>query len=58
MTGIEDQIDLLPSIKRAKDVLQQLQTDPEYSEVDGFGADATWYVQGCFCWGSANKSPD
>ncbi len=41
MTGIEDQKDLLASIKREEDALQQLQTDPEYSEVYGFGADAT-----------------
>ncbi len=41
MTGIEDQKDLLASIKREKDALQQLRTDPEYSEVYGFGADAT-----------------
>ena len=49
MTGIEDQKDLLASIKREEDALQQLRTDPEYSEVYGFGADATWYVEGCFC---------
>ncbi len=49
MTGIENQKDLLASIKREEDALQQLRTDPEYSEVYGFGADATWYVQGCFC---------
>ena len=41
MTGIEDQKDLLASIKREEDALQQLRTDPEYSEVYGFGADAT-----------------
>ena len=44
MTGIEDQRDLLASIEREEnrqDVLQQLRTDPEYSEVYGFGADAT-----------------
>ena len=41
MTGIEDQKDLLASIKREEDALQQLQTDPEYSKVYGFGADAT-----------------
>ncbi len=41
MTGIEDQKDLLASIKREKDALQQLQTDSGYSEVYGFGADAT-----------------
>ncbi len=49
MTDIKDQKDLLVSIKRAKDALQHLQTDPEYSEVYWFGADVTWYVQGCFC---------
>ncbi len=41
MTGIEDQKDLLASIKREKDTLQQLRTDPKYSEVYWFGADAT-----------------
>ncbi len=41
MTGIEDQKDLLASIKREEDALQQLQTDREYSEVYWFGADAT-----------------
>lgn len=41
MTGIEDQTDLLASIKREEDALQQLRSDPEYSEVYGFGADAT-----------------
>ncbi len=49
MIGIEDQKDLLASIKREEDALEELQTDPEYSEVYGFGADATWYVQECFC---------
>ncbi len=49
MTGIENQKDFLASIKREEDTLQQLRTDPEYSEVYGFGANATWYVQGCFC---------
>ncbi len=43
-TGIEDQKDLLASIKTEKDALQQLRTDPEYSEVYGFGTDATWYI--------------
>ncbi len=41
MTGIGDQKDLLSSIKREEDVLQHLRTDPEYSEVYRFGADAT-----------------
>ncbi len=41
MTGIEDQKDLLASIKRKEDALQQLRTYLEYSEVYGFGADAT-----------------
>ncbi len=41
ITGIEDQKTLLASIKREEDAFQQLQTDPEYSEVYGFGADAT-----------------
>ncbi len=41
MTGIEDQKDLLASIKREEDALQQLPADPDYSEVDGFGVDAT-----------------
>ncbi len=41
MTGIKDQKDLLASIKREEDALEQLQTDPWYSEVYGFGADAT-----------------
>ncbi len=58
ITGIEDQKDLLASIKREEDALQRLRTDPEYSEFYGFGADATWYVQGRFCEGLANKSPD
>ncbi len=44
MTDIEDQKDLFASIKREKDALQQLRTDPEYSEVYGFGANANWYV--------------
>ena len=41
MTDIKDQKDLLVSIKRAKDALQHLQTDPEYGEVYWFGADVT-----------------
>ncbi len=41
MTGIDDQKNLLASIKREKDALQQLRTDPEYSEVYEFGADVT-----------------
>ncbi len=41
MTGIEDQKDLLASMKRVEDALKQLRTDPEYSEVYGFRADAT-----------------
>ncbi len=41
MIGIEDQKDLLVSIKTEKDVLQQLQIDPEYNEFYGLGADAT-----------------
>ncbi len=41
MTGIEDQKDLLASIKREEDTLYQLRTDPGYSEVYGFGANAT-----------------
>ncbi len=41
MTGIEDQKDLLASIKREKNALQELQTDPERNEIYGFGADAT-----------------
>ncbi len=41
MTGIEDQKDLLTFIKREEDALQQLRTEPEYSEVFRFGADAT-----------------
>ena len=49
MTGIEDQKDLLSSIKGKKDTLQQLRTDLEYSEVYVFGADATGYVDGFFC---------
>ena len=49
MTGIEDQKDLWASIKRGQDALQQLQTDPGYSEVYGFGADVIWYVQRYFC---------
>ncbi len=40
-TDIEDQKDLLASIKREKDALHQLRTDLEYSEVYGFGTDAT-----------------
>ncbi len=41
MTGIEDQKDLLASIKKEEDSLQQVQTDLEYSEVYSFGADVT-----------------
>ncbi len=41
MTGIEDSKDLLAPIKKEEDALQQLQTDPEYSEVYWFGADTT-----------------
>ena len=41
MTGIEDQKDLLVSIEREEDDCQQPQTDTEYSEVYGYGADAT-----------------
>lgn len=47
MTGIEDQRDLLASIKKeenSQDVLQQLKTDHKYNKVYGFGADAIWYV--------------
>ncbi len=49
MTGNEDQKDLLASIKREADTLQQLRIDHDDSEVYGFGADATLYVDGCFC---------
>ncbi len=49
ITGIEDQKDLLASIKREEDALRQLRTDPEYSEVYRFAADATWYILGSFC---------
>lgn len=41
MTGIEDKKDFLASIKGEKDTFQQLQTDFEYSEVYGFGANTT-----------------
>ena len=41
MTGIGDQNNLLASIKREEDALQQLQTDIEYNEVNEFGANAT-----------------
>ena len=41
MTDIENPKDLLVSIKREEDALQQLQADPEYSEVYGFGADTS-----------------
>lgn len=44
MTSIEDQKDLLISIKREEDAFQQLQTDLEYSKVYRFGANMTWYV--------------
>ncbi len=40
MTGIEDQRDLLASIKKKEDALQHLRTDPEYNEIYGFVADA------------------
>ncbi len=49
MIGIQDQRDLLASIKREQNVLQRLQTDHDWSEVYGFGVNATWYIQGCFC---------
>ncbi len=49
MTGIEDQKNLLASIKKGKDALQQLQTAPKYSEVYRFRADPTKYAQGCLC---------
>ncbi len=49
MTDIEDRKNLLASIKRKEDTLQQLRTDPKYSEVYGFASNATWYVQECFC---------
>ena len=41
MIGIEDQKNLLASIKREEDALQQLQTNLEYSKVYEFGANAT-----------------
>ena len=44
MSGIKDQKDFLVSIKREENVLQQLQTDPEYSKVYAFGTDAIWYI--------------
>ena len=50
ITGIENQKDLLASIKKEEDLwdaFQQPQTDFEYSEVYRFGADATWDIQKC-----------
>ena len=44
MAGIEDLKDLLGSIKREENALQQLRTDPEYIEVYRFSVNATWYV--------------
>lgn len=41
MTSIEDQKDFLVSIKRKKDVFQQLQSNLEYNKIYGFGANAT-----------------
>ncbi len=41
ITGIEDQKDLLVSIKTEEDSLQQLQADLEYNDVYQFSADAT-----------------
>ena len=41
MTGIEDQKDLLAFIKKEENILQQLQTNPEYNEVYGFSANTT-----------------
>lgn len=44
MTGIEDQEDLLASIKKEedlKDPLQQHRTGTEYSAAFGYAADAT-----------------
>ena len=41
MTGIEDQKDLLASIKREIDALQQLRSHPEHNEVYRFSADVT-----------------
>lgn len=41
ITGIEDQKDHLASIMREENAFQQLQTYSEYSEVYGFGVDAT-----------------
>ncbi len=58
ITGIEDQKDLLASIKREEDSLQQLQTDPQYSGVYSFSAHMTWYVQSGFYKSLANKSSD
>ena len=49
MTRIKDQKNFLASIKKEKDILQQLQFDPEYSQIYGFNTDATWYKQVCFC---------
>ncbi len=49
MTGIDDQRDILASIKREEDTFQQLRTNPQYIEVYGLGANTTWYVKGCFC---------
>ena len=49
MTGIEDWKNYLASIKIEKDIFQQLQSDPEYSELYWSGANATWYIQECFC---------
>ena len=49
MIGIEDQKNLIACIKREEEAFQQLQTDPGYSEVYGFGVDATWYIKGFFC---------
>lgn len=41
MTGIKAQKDLLAFIKREKNTLQQLQTDPKYGTIYRFNANAT-----------------
>ncbi len=48
MTGVEDQKELLASIKREEDLRDAFQRfGADLSKEFGFRTDASWYVQGC-----------
>lgn len=49
MPGIENPKNLLAFIQIKDYVLQQLQSDLNYREINGFDTNATQYIQKCFC---------